>query len=149
MKIDPETWDYVSQEGDAQASILLRGNHKFAGVIYSYKITECAIVMGNRMTTISSGDLGVGNKAQFEFEIRHLPYWDGVQGAPQNTIIGGSALSLATLQEFDEVHNVNVIHAWGMTETSPTGTVLAAEDSVRKLGSTILPSSYIASSKSC
>ena len=36
MKIDPETWDYVSQEGDAQASILLRGNHKFAGVIYSY-----------------------------------------------------------------------------------------------------------------
>ena len=40
----------------------------------------------------------------------------------KNTIIGGSALSLATLQEFDEVHNVNVIHAWGMTEMSPLGT---------------------------
>ena len=36
MKIDPETWEYVSREGDAQASVLLRGNHKFSGVIYSY-----------------------------------------------------------------------------------------------------------------
>ena len=40
----------------------------------------------------------------------------------KNTIIGGSALSLATLKEFDEVHDVNVIHAWGMTEMSPLGT---------------------------
>ena len=36
MRIDPETWDYVSREGDAQASVLLRGSHKFSGVIYSY-----------------------------------------------------------------------------------------------------------------
>ena len=36
MKIEPETWEYVSREGDAQASVLLRGNHKFSGVIYSY-----------------------------------------------------------------------------------------------------------------
>ena len=36
MKIDPETWEYVSREGDVQASVLLRGNHKFSGVIYSY-----------------------------------------------------------------------------------------------------------------
>lgn len=40
----------------------------------------------------------------------------------KNTIIGGSALSLAMLKEFDEVHDVNVIHAWGMTEMSPLGT---------------------------
>ena len=36
MKIDPEMWEYVSREGDAQASVLLRGSHKFSGVIYSY-----------------------------------------------------------------------------------------------------------------
>ena len=41
----------------------------------------------------------------------------------RNTIIGGSALSLPTLQEFDEVHDVNVIHAWGITEMSPLGTI--------------------------
>ena len=29
-------WEYVSREGDATASILLRGDHKFSGVIYSY-----------------------------------------------------------------------------------------------------------------
>ena len=40
----------------------------------------------------------------------------------KNTIIGGSALSLSTLQEFDEVHDVNVIQGWGMTEMSPLGT---------------------------
>ena len=36
MRIDPEAWEYVSREGDAQASVLLRGSHKFSGVIYSY-----------------------------------------------------------------------------------------------------------------
>ena len=36
MRIDPETWEYVSRKGDAQASVLLRGSHKFSGVIYSY-----------------------------------------------------------------------------------------------------------------
>ena len=36
MRIDPETCEYVSREGDAQASVLLRGSHKFSGVIYSY-----------------------------------------------------------------------------------------------------------------
>ena len=45
-----------------------------------------------------------------------------VLSSVKNTIIGGSALSLSTLQEFDEVHDVNVIHAWGMTEMSPLGT---------------------------
>ena len=36
MRIDPAMWEYVSREGDAQASVLLRGSHKFSGVIYSY-----------------------------------------------------------------------------------------------------------------
>ena len=40
----------------------------------------------------------------------------------KNTIIGGSAVSLAMIKEFNEVHHVNVIHAWGMTEMSPLGT---------------------------
>ena len=35
-RINPNTWEYVSREGDAQASVLLRGDHKFSGVIYSY-----------------------------------------------------------------------------------------------------------------
>ncbi len=31
-------------------------------------------------------------RPQFDFAVRPLPYWDGVEGAPQNTIIGGASL---------------------------------------------------------
>ena len=37
--------------------------------------------------------------------------------------IGGSACPKVMIENFAEKHDVNVIHAWGMTETSPLGTV--------------------------
>jgi fatty-acyl-CoA synthase len=37
--------------------------------------------------------------------------------------IGGSACPKVMIENFAEKHNVKVIHAWGMTETSPLGTV--------------------------
>ena len=37
--------------------------------------------------------------------------------------VGGSACPKIMIEYFSERHNVNVIHAWGMTETSPLGTV--------------------------
>jgi fatty-acyl-CoA synthase len=40
----------------------------------------------------------------------------------KRTAIGGTAVPLAMMKAFDE-YGVNVIHAWGMTETSPLGTV--------------------------
>ncbi len=48
---------------------------------------ECAL-----FTESSAGYAGVQAEADFEFEIRPLPYWDSVEGAPQNTIIGGASL---------------------------------------------------------
>ena len=39
------------------------------------------------------------------------------------TVIGGSACPETMIREFQEKHGVFVIHAWGMTETSPLGTV--------------------------
>lgn len=39
------------------------------------------------------------------------------------TVIGGSACPPAMLQAFEEKYHVHVIHAWGMTELSPVGTV--------------------------
>jgi fatty-acyl-CoA synthase len=38
-------------------------------------------------------------------------------------IIGGSAIPERILRAFEEDYNVEVIHAWGMTETSPLGTL--------------------------
>ncbi|KRE43517.1 long-chain fatty acid--CoA ligase [Knoellia sp. Soil729] len=59
--------------------------------------------------------------------------WTGVLGQlaahPQDithlreVIIGGSAVPPSMMKAFDEEHGVRVVHAWGMTETSPLGSV--------------------------
>jgi acyl-CoA synthetase (AMP-forming)/AMP-acid ligase II len=41
----------------------------------------------------------------------------------RRTIIGGSACPPAMMEAFETQHGVQVIHAWGMTELSPVGTV--------------------------
>ncbi len=56
------------------------GNAKFAS-------GECAMY-----TESSAGYGGFKKNAKFEFGTANLPYWPDVQGAPQNTIIGGASL---------------------------------------------------------
>ncbi len=41
------------------------------------------------------------------------------------TVIGGSACPPAMMKTFEEKYQVHVLHAWGMTEMSPLGTVCA------------------------
>ena len=41
----------------------------------------------------------------------------------RRTVIGGSACPPAMIQLFQKKYNVQVLHAWGMTEMSPLGTV--------------------------
>ncbi|MDK2778482.1 MAG: long-chain-fatty-acid--CoA ligase [Pseudomonadota bacterium] len=43
----------------------------------------------------------------------------------QNVIVGGSAAPLSMIRDFQEKHDAFLIHAWGMTEMSPIGTVNA------------------------
>ena len=52
----------------------------------------------------------------------------------RRTIIGGSACPPAMMRAFQDRHGVEVIHAWGMTELSPVGTVCALKGSQRTLG---------------
>ena len=40
-------------------------------------------------------------------------------------LVGGAAVPPAILRGFQERHGLNVLHAWGMTETTPLGTVAA------------------------
>ena len=40
----------------------------------------------------------------------------------ESTVIGGSAVTVAMIKEFDQKHNVTVLQGWGMTEMSPLGT---------------------------
>lgn len=53
----------------------------------NFRAGECAI-----FTESSAGYAGVKAEAQFAWDIRPLPYWDEVEAAPQNTIIGGASL---------------------------------------------------------
>jgi fatty-acyl-CoA synthase len=43
----------------------------------------------------------------------------------KHAVVGGSAAPLAMIRAFDEKHDVFLIHAWGMTETSPLGSLNA------------------------
>lgn len=44
-------------------------------------------------------------------------------GAMNRTVIGGSACPRAMIEKFQDVYGVEVLHAWGMTEMSPLGTL--------------------------
>jgi fatty-acyl-CoA synthase len=51
----------------------------------------------------------------------------------RRTVIGGSACPPAMARRFGDVYNVHVLHAWGMTETSPIGTVCSFKPRQRSL----------------
>lgn len=53
----------------------------------NFRSGECAL-----FTESSAGYGGISTEAEFDFDIRPLPYWEGVGNAPQNTIIGGASL---------------------------------------------------------
>ncbi|WP_081536169.1 sn-glycerol-3-phosphate ABC transporter substrate-binding protein UgpB [Rhodovulum sp. P5] len=67
----------------------------------NFRAGECAL-----FTESSAGYAGIKSEAQFEFEVRPLPYWDGVEGAPQNTIIGGASLWVMAGQPADDYKGV-------------------------------------------
>lgn len=53
----------------------------------NFRAGECAL-----FTESSAGYAGIKAEAQFDFEVRPLPYWTAVASEPQNTIIGGASL---------------------------------------------------------
>eukprot|EP00873_Tetraselmis_striata_P045724 jgi/Tetstr1/465988/TSEL_010579.t1 len=66
-----------------------------------FRSGECAF-----FTESSAGYAGVKAEAEFAFDIRALPYWSGVEGAPQNTIIGGASLWVMSGHEDEEYAGV-------------------------------------------
>ncbi|GKT26946.1 fatty-acid--CoA ligase [Acidovorax sp. SUPP3334] len=49
-------------------------------------------------------------------------------GKLQRTVIGGSACPPAMIQSFQDDYGVRVLHAWGMTEMSPLGTLCSLKN---------------------
>nr|WP_108853384.1 sn-glycerol-3-phosphate ABC transporter substrate-binding protein UgpB [Defluviimonas aquaemixtae] len=67
----------------------------------NFRAGECAL-----FTESSAGYAGIKAEAEFEFGVRPLPYWEGVEGAPQNTIIGGASLWVMEGQTAEEYKGV-------------------------------------------
>ena len=55
--------------------------------------------------------------------LQHLEETDKKLPHLKKVVIGGSACPLAITHKFQEVYGVEVIHAWGMTEMSPLGSL--------------------------
>jgi fatty-acyl-CoA synthase len=54
--------------------------------------------------------------------LQHVARSGGSLGTLKRVLIGGSACPPALLQALEDDHGVEVVHAWGMTETSPVAT---------------------------
>ena len=55
--------------------------------------------------------------------LQHLEATDGKLTTLKRVVIGGAACPESIIRAFHERYGVDVIHAWGMTETSPLGTL--------------------------
>ncbi|MDS0292924.1 long-chain fatty acid--CoA ligase [Halogeometricum luteum] len=55
--------------------------------------------------------------------LEYLEENDADMSSLETIVIGGSAAPKSVIRRFDEEYDVDVLHAWGMTEMSPIGTV--------------------------
>ncbi len=57
--------------------------------------------------------------------LEHLDATNGTLSTLRRAIVGGSAAPASMIRTFRDRYGVQLIHAWGMTETSPLGTLCA------------------------
>lgn len=67
--------------------------------------------------------LSAGVPTVWQGLLAHVDAIAGSFSSMQRTIIGGAPCPTAMTAVFQERHRVDVVHAWGMTELSPVGTV--------------------------
>jgi fatty-acyl-CoA synthase len=80
---------------------------------------------GTSLRTISFGELGE-QAGRLANALRGLGVGIGDRVATfhlRAVVVGGAAAPPAMMLAFEERHQVRVLHAWGMTETSPLGSV--------------------------
>jgi len=78
---------HISAMGDwaRDGKFIYAGRRNEGGA--NFRAGECAL-----FTESSAGYAGIKAEAEFDFEVRPLPYWSAFADAPQNTIIGGASL---------------------------------------------------------
>jgi fatty-acyl-CoA synthase len=119
------------------------------GLAFSCAAVGCKVVMpGQKLDGASVHELieteGVTFSAAvptvWQMLLQHLRATGGKLGALKRVVIGGSAVPESLVRAFRDDYGVDVTHAWGMTETSPLGTLsvptpevaaMSAEDQLR------------------
>jgi fatty-acyl-CoA synthase len=106
--------------------------------VNAWGLPYAACMMGSKMVFPGPGLDGKSLYELFETEKVTLSagvptVWQGLLGYVESndlkfstmrrTVIGGSACPPAMMKKFEEQYGVHVLHAWGMTEMSPVGTV--------------------------
>lgn len=67
----------------------------------------------------------------------------------RHMLVGGSAAPLSMIKSFDERHGLKILHAWGMTETSPLGSIGVLSSEIQKESKEVQYTIPIAPSKGC
>ncbi len=107
------------------------------GVPYSALLVGCKLVFpGGAMDGKSIYELIEAEKVTFaagvptvwQMLLGHLKSGDLRFSTLNRTVIGGSACPPAMIQAFQDDYNVRVLHAWGMTEMSPLGTLTSLKN---------------------
>ncbi len=112
------------------------------GIPYSAALTGCKVVFpGPALDGKSVYELMEGEKVTFAAGVPTV--WQMLLGhVAQNklkfstlkrTVIGGSACPPAMIDTFRNDYGVDVLHAWGMTEMSPLGTLCTLKEKHREL----------------
>jgi 3-(methylthio)propionyl---CoA ligase len=112
--------------------------------VNAWGLPYAACMMGSKLVFPGPGLDGKSLYELFEKERVTLSagvptVWQGLLGyveanglsfsTMRRTVIGGSACPPAMMRTFQERYDVQVLHAWGMTEMSPVGTVAALKGS--------------------
>ena len=112
------------------------------GIAFSAPATGAKIVMpGAKMDGASIYELldseGVTFSAAvptvWQMLLQHLRDNDLKLPVLRKVVIGGAACPEHIIRAFQEDYDVEVVHAWGMTETSPVGTLSVMTDELEKL----------------
>jgi fatty-acyl-CoA synthase len=112
------------------------------GVAFSAPATGAKMVMpGGKMDGASIFELldteGVTFSAAvptvWQMLLQHLNESGAKLPVLKKVVIGGAACPEHIIRAFQEDYDVEVVHAWGMTETSPVGTLSVMTDDLAKL----------------
>ena len=93
---------------------------------------------GLALDYLSDPSLGIthffGVPAPYQFMMQHPKFQSADLSRLQIAGVGGAPCALAILEGWS-ARGVPLVQGWGMTETSPAGTMLDAADAIRKVGS--------------